>query len=294
MYIKFIKVLLVGMILLSVVGCSTKTKTLVVGAKDFTEQDILGNILQVLIEENTTIDVEYKHEMSSNVLFSALKSGDVDVSIDYTGTVYAFYLGNQEVKSAEETFTIAAQGIQDQFKIRMLEPLGFNNTYTLSVTSATADKYQLKTYSDLAKISAQLKLGATFEILNRNDGIPNLKQVYNMEFLEEKAIDGTLRYIAINNDEVQIVDAFSTDGLLIEYNLVVLEDDLKFFPPYQAVPLVREDTLKEYPELLSILNQLTGVLDDASMRQLNYQVDVKQLNPTDVARAFLQSKGLIK
>jgi len=294
MFTKFTRLLLALSLLTVVAACGAKPKTLVVGAKDYTEQDLLGNLLQLLIEENTDISVDYKHEMSSNVLFSALKSGDVDVSIDYTGTVYAFYLGNQEVKSAEETFAIASQGVQEQFNIRMLDPLGFNNTYTLSVRDDTATKYNLKTYSDLAKVSKDLKLGATFEILNRNDGIPNLKVVYGMEFMEEKAIDGTLRYIAIKNDEVQVVDAFSTDGLLIEYNLVVLQDDLNFFPPYQAVPLVREDTLKEFPELLPELNKLKNVLDDASMRQLNYLVDVEQKNPTDVAREFLVSKGIIK
>ena len=294
MYIKFTKLLLALMLMTVVSACGAKPKSIVVGAKDFTEQDLMGNLLKLLIEGNTDITVEYKHEMSSNVLFSALKSGDVDVSIDYTGTVYAFYLGNQEVKSAEETFAIASKGVQEQFNIRMLDPLGFNNTYTLSVREDTATKYNLKTYSDLAKVSKDLKLGATFEILNRNDGIPNLKVVYGMEFMEEKAIDGTLRYIAIKNDEVQVVDAFSTDGLLIEYNLVVLQDDLNFFPPYQAVPLVREDTLKEFPELLPELNKLKNVLDDASMRQLNYLVDVEQKNPTDVAREFLVSKGLIK
>jgi glycine betaine/choline ABC-type transport system substrate-binding protein len=175
----------------------------------------------------------------------------------------------------------------------MLEPLGFNNTYTLSVRPDTAARYGLKTYSDLAKVSGSLILGATFEIYNRNDGIPALKQAYNMAFKEEKAVESTLRYTAIANDDIQVTNAFATDGLLREYNLTVLEDDKNFFPPYHAAVIIREDTAKKYPEVVPLLQKLAGILDDQAMRQLNYQVDVQKANPADVARDFLKARGLL-
>jgi osmoprotectant transport system permease protein len=293
---KKIFTLSVAMVIMAVLwsGCNgAGKKSIVVGAKDFTEQDILGNMLKLLITAKTDIPVEYKHEMSSNVVFAAIKSGDIDVYMDYTGTVYGNYLGYSEIKPAEEVYAIAVKEFKARYNLLMLKPLGFNNTYTLSVRTDTAEKYGLQTYSDLAKASSELILGATFEVLNRNDGIPNLKKVYNLSFKAEKAIDGTLRYTAMEHDDIQVTDAFSTDGMLIQYNLVVLEDDQHFFPPYYAVPVIREATAKKYPELLPLLDTLTNVLDDNTMRGLNYQVDVLKVNPAEVAREFLQGKGLI-
>jgi osmoprotectant transport system permease protein len=281
-----------GMVFLSMSCKGTKT-SIVVGAKDFTEQDILGNILYLLIEAHTDLKVEYKHEMSSNVVFAAIKSGDIDMYIDYTGTVYGNYLGYSEMKGAEAIYAIVVQALKDQYDLLMLDPLGFNNTYTLSVRKETAEQYGLKTYSDLAKVSQNFTLGATFEVLNRNDGIPNLKKAYGMSFKNEKAIDGTLRYTAIAKDEIQVTDAFSTDGLLMEYDLMVLEDDKQFFPPYYAAPVIRAQTAEKYPEVQNLLRKLSNVLDDATMRELNYHVDVLKESPTDTARNFLKARGLI-
>ncbi|MDR2394766.1 MAG: glycine/betaine ABC transporter substrate-binding protein [Treponema sp.] len=274
-------------------SCKGAKTSIVIGAKDFTEQDILGNMLYLLVEAHTDIKVEYKHEMSSNVVFAAIKSGDIDLYIDYTGTVYGNYLGYSEMRSAEEVYAIAVKELKDQYNLLMLESLGFNNTYTLSVRKDTAEKYGLKTYSDLAKVSQDLILGATFEVLNRNDGIPNLKKTYGMSFKDEKAIDGTLRYTAMAKDEIQVTDAFSTDGMLLEYDLLVLEDDQHFFPPYYAAPVIRAQTMEKYPELQNLLLKLNRILDDEAMRELNYRVDVLKENPTETARNFLKARGLI-
>lgn len=275
-------------------GCSNKENTIVVGAKDYTEQDILGNIVTVLIQENTNLEVEYKHEMASNILFAAMQSGDVDIAVDYTGTVYGNYLGYSEIKSAEEVYDISVKELNEKYKLRMLEPLGFNNTFCLAVTASTAEKYNLKTFSDLAAVSSDFIFGGCFEILNRNDGIPQLKKRYNMEFKEEKAIEGVLRYTSIDNDETQVVDAFSTDGMLMEYDLVVLEDDKNFFPPYHAASIIREETAKKYPELITVLDKLTDSLSDDTMRDLNYKVDVLKEDPRNVAIEFLKENDLIK
>lgn len=274
-------------------GCSQNQKSIVVGAKDFTEQDVLGNILTLLLENNTDLKVTYKHEMASNVVFAAIQSGDVDVYIDYTGTVYGNYLQHSDIKSADEVYDISAREIKEKFNLLMLEPIGFNNTYCLAVREETAAQYNLKTYSDLAKVSSDLVFSGTFEILNRNDGIPNLKKVYDMSFKDELALDGVLRYSAITKNDTQIIDAFSTDGMLMEYDLVVLEDDKSFFPPYHATPIIREETATKYPELLEVLGKLTGAISDDAMRELNYKVDVLKEDPKAVAEGFLQSQGLL-
>ncbi|MGI6349007.1 MAG: glycine betaine ABC transporter substrate-binding protein [Eubacteriales bacterium] len=294
------KILLIAIIMMFLVaalftGCGgSSSKTIVVGAKDYTEQDILGNMLTILLQENTDYNIEYKHEMSSNVLFAALQSGDVDLCIDYTGTLYSNYLNYSDIKGADEVYDISVKDMSEKYKLDVLKPLGFNNTYCLAVRPETAQQYNLKTFSDLAKVSSDMVFGGGFEILNRNDGIPKLKERYNMSFKEELAVEGVLRYSAIENNETQITEAFSTDGMLLQYNLVVLEDDLNFFPPYHAVPLIRQDTAKQFPEVVEELDKLAGVLNDDKMRELNYQVDVEKKNPHDVAAAFLKSADLIK
>lgn len=272
---------------------SASEKKIVVGAKDFTEQAILGNIYATLIRENTDLTVDLKTELGSSVVFSAIQSGDVDLYIDYTGTVYGNILGYSEAKQPEDVYQIAVEELASRYNLSMLAPLGFNNTYTLSVRRDTAEKYGLKTFSDLAKVSKDLKLGATFEILNRPDGIPNLVKAYQMAFKDTVALDGTPRYTAIKSDEIQVTDAFSTDGMLLEFDLQVLEDDKNFFPPYYAAPIIRPEILERYPELKAVLDKMNGLLDDETMRNLNYQVDVEKKNPQVVAEIFLTDKGLI-
>jgi glycine betaine/choline ABC-type transport system substrate-binding protein len=274
-------------------GCSSKGNTLVVGAKDYTEQDVLGNLLTVLLENTTDLKITYKHEMASNIIFAAVRSGDVDVYMDYTGTIYGNYLNYSEMKGADEVYNISVKEMKEKYNLLVLKPLGFNNTYCLAVMPAMAAKYNLKTYTDLAKISPDLIFGGGFEILNRNDGIPNLKKVYNLSFKEEKAIEGMLRYAAIANNETQVTEAFSTDGMLLEFELAVLEDDKSFFPPYHAVPVIREETSKKYPQLMPILDKLANGISDDAMRDMNFQVDVQKKNPREVVTEFLKSKGWI-
>ncbi|MCL2568963.1 MAG: hypothetical protein FWE12_05975 [Oscillospiraceae bacterium] len=267
---------------------------IVVGAKDFTEQMILGYMTTILLEHHTDLDVDFRHGMGTHVLFAALTGGDVDVYIEYTGTVYGSILGYTDTLPAAETYAIAQRELDERYDILMLDPLGFNNTYTLAVRQDTAAQFNLRTISDLIAVSDQLTLGATFEFLNRYDGWLGLRQVYaGIAFRNEVALDGTLRYAAIDNDEIQVTDAFSTDGMLLAFDLVVLEDDLAFFPPYFAAPIIRRDTSERHPELLTILAMLADVLDDDTMRGLNYRVDVLHENPSAVAQDFLQSRGLI-
>ncbi|MGL5085794.1 MAG: glycine betaine ABC transporter substrate-binding protein, partial [Clostridium sp.] len=157
-----------------------------------------------------------------------------------------------------------------------------------------ADKYGIKTISDLAKVSGELTFGPTLEFLNRVDGYPNLSSVYGLNFKKVVGMDGALRYTAISNDNCDIIDSFSTDGLLKAYSLQVLEDDLNFFAPYDAVPLVRMETLEKYPELETVLNMLAYKLNEQTMIDLNYRVDSLGEDPAVIATQYLKSEGLLK
>jgi len=271
--------------------------TIVIGAKDFTEQFILGYILQALIEEHTDLNTRVVSNLPTWILFQSLSQpgGEVDIYIEYTGTIVGNIFGDTTPRSPDETFRVAREGLRDRYNIRMLDRIGFNNTYTLSVRPDTAQQFNLWTISDLARVSNQLILGGTMEFVNREDGLLGLRRAYGgLEFRSEVTINGVLRYTALMNDEIQVTDAFSTDGMLLRFNLVVLEDDLEFFPAYHAAVLMLEETAQRFPQLVEVSNMLTGVLDDQSMRRLNYLVDGEQQSPQAVARNFLREAGLIR
>ena len=274
-------------------GCSAKSNTIVVGAKDYTEQFILGNLLAILIEENTNINVTLTTDLASDVIFAAVRTGAVDVYVEYTGTVYGSYLVQSETGSAREVYDLTSRMVLERYDLHMLNPLGFNNSYNLAVRFDTANEYGLRTLSDLAEVSDDFVFGGSIEFLTRNDGFPNMKLLYDMSFLDEKIIDGTRRYTAINNDDIQVTEAFSTDGHLLAHALVVLEDDKNYFQPYQGVIMVRGETLENNTELRAVLEKLSGLISDDVMRTLNYRVDVHGESPEAVARSFLIENNLI-
>jgi osmoprotectant transport system permease protein len=267
---------------------------IVIGSKNFTEQLILGNMLADLIEDKTDIQVERQLNLGgTQVAFNALNSGDIDLYVEYTGTGLVNILKETPNNNPDEVYHVVKKKFHEKYGIELLEPLGFNNTYTLAVKQDTAEKFGLETFSDLAKVSDQLILGPTVEFPNRSDGLIGLSKTYHMNFKDVKAVDGGLRYTALKNEESDVIDAFSTDGLLEAFKLKVLKDDKNFFPPYYAVPIIREDTLKEYPELKSAINALAGKLTDEKMRKLNYKVDSLRESPEKVAKEFLKEEGLI-
>ena len=274
-------------------ACAPKGDTIIVGAKNYTEQLILGNILEILVAENTDLKTRLVSNLASDIIFKAIQSGDVHLYAEYTGTIYGNYFHFTERKTADEIFQIARDEMLERHNILVLDKLGYNNVYTLSVRQDTAAQHNLRTFSDLAKVSSQLTLGATFEFLEREDGFKGLSRVYGMNFQKQISIDGNLRYTAIMNDEIQVTDAFSTDGMLLRFNLISLEDNLDFFPAYYAVPIIRQDIAEKYPQLLDVLGRLSGVLDEEGMQRLNYRVDVEQIDPRTVARDFLKSASLI-
>jgi osmoprotectant transport system permease protein len=268
---------------------------IVVGSKNYSEQLILGNMLADLVESKTDIEVERKLNLGgSQVAFGAIKNGDVDMFVEYTGTGLVNILNQSPQSDPDKVYDYVKKEFKEQFGIDMLKPLGFNNTYALAVRPDSAEQYNLNTISDLAKVSEGMIMGPTIEFPNREDGLIGLSKTYNLKFKDVKAIDGGLRYTALDNHKSDVIDAFSTDGLIEEFGLKVLEDDKNFFPPYYAVPIVKEETIKEHPELKEVLNSLAGVLTDDKMRKLNYKVDSLKESPAKVAKEFLKEEGLIK
>ncbi len=274
---------------------NTNDRVIRVGGKDFTEQLVLANMVSELIEENTDISVERHINLGgTQVCFSALKADEIDLYIDYSGTAYTDLLKHSPNPNMDEVYNTAKSELKDLYNIDVLKQMNFNNTYTLAVPQDIAQQYNLESISDLAKQASALKLGATLEFLNREDAFIGLQKLYRINLKETIGLDGSARYLAVDNGEVQVVDAFATDGLLKKFDLHVLEDDKQFFPPYYAMPLIREEAAEEFPEVEPLLEELGQILTDEVVIDLNYQVDELQREPSAVAHDFLLEHGLIE
>ena len=279
----------------SIYAFTREDDTIVIGSKNYTEQAILGNMVADLIEDKTDLDVKRQLNLGgTQVAFSALRTGEIDTYVEYTGTLFVDVLKQEVENDPEAVYEQVRTQMKERFDIRTLDPIGFNNTFAIAVKQEDADSYDLKTVSDLAAVSDELVFGPTIEFSNREDGYLGLKEAYPFNFEDVKPVDGGLRYTALMNGESQAIDGFSTDGLLKRFELVILEDDKQFFPPYYAVPIVNEETLAEHPELADVLNLLSGKITDETMQELNYLADVEKQRPEKVARDFLIREGLIE
>jgi osmoprotectant transport system substrate-binding protein len=266
--------------------------TITIGSKNFTENILLAHMIADIIEDKTDLSVVRKVNLGgSNVAWGALKNNEIQLYPDYTGTIVANYY-QQDTGTSEETLAKTKELVEKD-GLEFLAPFGFNNTYTLAVTKETAEKYNLKTFSDLAKVSQDLVLGVEFEFLDRDDGYPGIQKLYGMNFKDAKGMDHGIMYRSISEGETDVTNAYSTDAQIEAHNLVILEDDKQFFPPYDAGTVIRKDTLDQYPELKEVLNQLGNLISEEDMQKLNGQVDIEGLKEEDVARDFLIDKGLI-
>ncbi|NLB91027.1 MAG: ABC transporter permease subunit, partial [Clostridiales bacterium] len=272
-----------------------KEKTIVLGVKNFTEPEIIAEMIDLLIEENTDINVELKKGLGSTAtIIGALQEGSLDMSFDYTGTIYGSIMGEDTPLPPDEVFRIADQYLKDTYAFEALPPLGFNNTYVFAVRKDTAKKYNIQSMSDLAQVSNQLILGCTIEFMNRPDGLTGVMQEYLFDFMSVEAIDDSPRYIALQNDNVQIIDAYSTDSLIKKYDLFPVEDDKSFFPPYQGFPIITQKALRAYPEIKETLQLLANTITDEQMAEMNYLVDEMGESARDVAFDFLVSSEILK
>ena len=275
---------------------NTKKDKLIISGKLGSEPEILIDMYKILIEENSKLGVELKPGLGkTSFVFNALKNGNIDIYPEFSGTAVFTFLNETPVNNnAEDVFNQAQKGMETKFKMVMLKPMKYNNTYAIAVSKKFADENNLKTISDLAKVKDKIKAGFTREFNDREDGYPGLKKLYQFEIPNIKEFEPKLRYVAVQSGDINLVDAYSTDPELAQYNMVILKDDKHLFPPYQGSPMMREETLKKYPELKKILEKLSGKISDEEMSTMNYRVSVKGEKAEDVAREYLRNAGIIK
>jgi osmoprotectant transport system permease protein len=270
-------------------------KDIVIAGKLGSEPEILINMYKLLIEEHTDLNVELKPGFGkTSFVFNALKSGSIDIYPEFTGTAISEFLKETAVSTdRKEVYEQARKGMLEQFHMVMLEPMDYNNTYALAVPESIAEQYHLKTISDLKTAQQNIKAGFTLEFTDREDGYRGIQKLYDIHFENVVTMEPKLRYNAINTGEINLVDAYSTDSELRQYNLIVLEDDKHLFPPYQGAPLLRKETVDKYPEIKEALNKLAGKISDDEMREMNYKVNVEGISAEEVAREYLEREGLL-
>jgi glycine betaine/choline ABC-type transport system substrate-binding protein len=275
-------------------GCSSSEKKVVLASKPMTEQFIIAEMIMQLIEAETDITVEYKQGIGGGTsnIHPGMESGEVDMYPEYTGTGWMFVLKEELINDPMELYDAVKEKYQEVYGISWSGLYGFNDTFGIAMPKELSDELGIKTYSDLAARGTDLTFGAEFDFFEREDGFPGLVSTYGFDFKDTSELDIGLKYEAIGQGEVDVINVFSTDGRLKEYNLVVLEDDLNFFPSYFAATLVRQETLDMYPELVGVLGKLDGMISNDEMTYMNYLVEVEKMDPKEVASDFLTEKGL--
>ena len=274
---------------------SKKDKTINIATKPMTEGYILGQMLTELIEQDTDLKVNITNGVGGGTsnIHPAIVKGEFDLYPEYTGTSWEAVL-KKEDSYDESKFDELQKEYKEKYNLEYVNLYGFNNTYGLAVNKDIAEKYNLKTYSDLAKVSNNLIFGAEYDFFEREDGYKELQKVYNMNFKKQIDMDIGLKYQAMKDKKIDVMVIFTTDGQLAISDVIVLEDDKKMYPSYRAGTVVRSEILSEYPELKPVLEKLNNILDDKTMADLNYQVESEGKKPEDVAREYLQEKGLLE
>ena len=293
---RTIAIILLTALMMTFVACTPQSqKTVVVASKPHAEQYILAEMISLLIETHTDITVEKKIGIGGGTanIHPAMMNGEIDIYPEYTGTGLLFVLKDDLIVDPAELYDSVKSRYMEEYNLQWMGLYGFNNTYALTVKGPTAEKYNLETYEDLALASKDLVFGAEYDFFEREDGYEALKNTYGFEFKDTKEMDIGLKYEALESDEVDVINAFSTDGLIKQYGLKVLKDSKNFFPSYQAATVIRKETLDKYPELEGVLEKLTGQISDEEMIQMNYEVEKENKDPKDVAQQFLKQKGLI-
>jgi len=266
-------------------------RPVVIGAKTFTEQYILSEILARHIARETGAPTEVLASLGSTVAFDALRSGDIDAYVDYSGTIWATIMRRETVGADGERVLIAMEAfLREEHDLTLVGPLGFENAYAMAMPRATAERLGVKTVSDLARHAGALTMGGDYEFFARPEWRA-LEEVYGLHFAERRSMDASLMYQAAAQGSVQVISAFSTDGRIEALDLVVLEDDRRVIPPYDAVILAGQRLGRERPEIISALQTLAGAIDAAAMRRMNLAVDRDGEDPGAVAQAFIERLG---
>lgn len=269
--------------------------TIRVGSKEFTEQYLLGNMYEMLLDD-AGFNAEFTPMGGTAENHRALLEEEIDLYPEYTGTALLAQLEMEydPSMSADEVYDTVKTQYEEQYNLTLLEPTNFNNTYCLTATRARAEELGLQTVSDLSAAAPDLVFGTTQEFVERSDGLPGLQETYGgFNFGEVVGMDPGLLYTGLDQGDIDVTTCFGTDGQIAAFDLVVLEDDMGFWPPYPAAPIVRQDVLEEHPEIAEVLNGLSARLDGEAMQQLNWEVAGNGREPDEVARDFLVQEGLL-
>jgi len=266
----------------------------VIGAKNFTEQVVLGELLAQEIEAKSHLKVERRFYLAgSYICHQALVSGRIDAYVEYTGTALTAILKQPVDRDSAAVLRTVRDLYATRYHITAADPLGFENTFAMVIRGDDAQRLRLATLSQAAQYAPQWKLGVGYEFEQRPDGLPGLRSAYGLRFDgSPRTMDLGLLYRALNARQVDIIAANSTDGPIQAFGLTALDDDKHYFPPYQAVPLVRDEALVRWPGIRSALAALAGRITAADMRAMNEAVDGQHRDPAEVVREFRAAKGL--
>jgi osmoprotectant transport system substrate-binding protein len=276
-------------------ACTPSHKSrVVVGSKNFTEQLVLGELIAQHLETRTHLTVERRFYLAGTYICQqAILSGRIDIYPEYTGTALTAILKEKTGGSREQVYEAVKSTYARKFGLAVGPPFGFNDTFAIEIRGEDARKLNLKTISQAAAYTPGWRAGFGYEFMERPDGYQGLASTYNLHFAAPPRImDLGLLTRALKDKQVDLIAGNTTDGLIPALDLVVLEDDRHYFPPYEAVPIVRQETLTAHPEIEQALNDLAGKISDDEMRRLNYAVDGEHRDVKDVVRQFLRQKGL--
>jgi osmoprotectant transport system substrate-binding protein len=290
---RLVSALLIATVLMS--GCKpVHQRGIIVGSKFFTEQVLLAELLAEHIEARMGIPVERKTNLGGTLLLhKAMLAGELDLYVEYTGTALTAVLNETPGSGAGAVYERVKKEYAERFGMEVGEPLGFENTFAMVIRGDDAKKLNLRKLSDIAGVVPKWQAGVGYEFLERPDGFPGLCERYGLRFREKpRVMDLGLIYRALVDHQVDIAAGNSTDGLIEALNLVALQDDEHYFPPYDAVPVTRKATLERFPELRAALAELAGKVSATDMRRMNYAVDGLHQEPAAVVREFRKAKGL--
>ena len=279
--------------LLSACGPSRENR-IVVGSKNFTEQLILGELIAQQIENRTHLPVERRFYLAGTyICHQAILGGRIDIYPEYTGTALTAVLKDKPAGGREEVHAQVKREYEKRFSLSVGPPFGFNDTFAIEIRGDDARRLGLTTISQAAGYTTHWRAGFGYEFMERPDGYKGLAATYGLHFAEPPRImDLGLLDRALQSRQVDLIAGNMTDGLIRALGLFVLEDDRHYFPPYEAVPIVREEMLARHPEVAAALNALAGRISDDDMRRLNYAVDGEHRDAKEVVNQFLKSKGL--
>jgi len=284
----------VGLLLPS---CSpSHSDRIVVGSKNFTESFLLGEIFAQQIEGHTNLKVDRRFYLAGTYICQqAILSGRIDLYPEYTGTALTAILKQQASGERAEVYQRVKSEYEHRFGLTLGPALGFNDTFAMEIRGEDARRFNVKTLSQAAAIAPQWRAGFGYEFMERPDGYRGLVATYGLHFAEQPRImDLGLLARALKDHQIDLAGGNTTDGLIPVLGLFVLEDDRHYFPPYEAVPVIRQQTLQQFPEVAKVLAQLSGKISDDEMQRLNYAVQGQHRDATEVAHEFLKSKNLVQ